>query len=422
MADNGAGIKKLKDFKPLERNPNLHTPHGLGLLEKSIGKYGYITPMTAAADGTILDGNARLEKVVTQLPEDPIIIHHDGKRPIIAIRDDIKDGNSKQAREIAVMANRTAEVDLAWDINELQTMKVEGVDLLDLGFSDIDLNKLGFENEGENQDAEAQIDKAEELNKKWKVKKGDLWRLGEHKIICGDCTVVTDVERLMGKEKAVLMNTDPPYGVNYGDLVKSRENKSKYEDIKNDDLTAEKLQAFLESCIKTAVPFLIENPAFYLWHPMLTQGTFFAAAADILIHRQIIWVKPSLILGRGDYHWRHELCFYGWYKGHRPAWYAGRDQDTVWEVGKENDNIHPTQKPLELFVRPIKNHSKEGEIIYEPFSGSGSQIIAAENTKRKCYAVEIEPNYVAVALQRWADLTNKEPERINDKKMPDFIL
>ena len=413
-------MEKLSDFKPLGKNPNKHTSHGMELLEKSIGKVGYVAPMTAAADGTIIDGNARFEQVGQQLPEDPIIIHHDGTRPIIAVRDDIKDGDSKEAREIAVLANRTAEVDLDWSIPELESMKIEGFDLEGLGFSDIDLNKLGFENEGENQDAEAQIDKAEELNKKWRVKAGDLWQLGEHKIICGDCTEPKDVERLMGKEKAVLMNTDPPYGVDYGDLVKSREyaqghrNKSKHEDIKNDDLTAEKLQAFLESCIKTAVPFLIENPAFYLWHPMMTQGTFFAAAAaaDILIHRQIIWVKPSLILGRGDYHWRHELCFYGWYKGHRPAWYAGRDQDTVWEVGKENDNIHPTQKPVELFVRPIKNHSKEGDIIYEPFSGSGSQIIAAENTKRKCYAMEIHAPYVAVAIQRWVDLTKGGPELI----------
>jgi DNA modification methylase len=143
---------------------------------------------------------------------------------------------------------------------------------------------------------------------------------------------------------------------------------------------------------------------------MLTQGTFFAAAAaaaDILIHRQIIWQKPSLVFGRGDYHWQHELCFYGWRRGNRPPFYGPRNQTTLWAVGRETSKDHPTAKPVDLWKPPIENHTKIGEVIYEPFSGSGSQIIAAEQTARRCYAMELSPQYVDVAVRRWQQFTGK---------------
>ena len=256
---------------------------------------------------------------------------------------------------------------------------------------------------------------------------GDLWQMGKHRLLCGDSTKAEDVVRFMGDERARLMNTDPPYGINYGDIANSRasaadvrkggdgKNYATHDDkeIENDDLDGGALQDFLERCIRAALPCLIENPAFYLWHPMLTQGTFFAAAAaaaaaDILIHRQIIWVKPSLIMGRGDYHWRHELCFYGWIRGKRCAWLKGRDQDTVWEVGRENDKIHPTQKPVKLFEIPMENHTQQGDVVYEPFSGSGSQIIAAEKLGRRCYAIEIAEKYCDVSIRRWENFTGQK--------------
>jgi DNA modification methylase len=145
---------------------------------------------------------------------------------------------------------------------------------------------------------------------------------------------------------------------------------------------------------------------------MLTQGTFFAAAAaaaaaDILIHRQIIWQKPSMVFGRGDYHWQHELCFYGWVRGNRPPFYGPRNQTTLWAIGRETSKDHPTAKPVDLWRPPIENHTKAGEIMYEPFSGSGSQIIAAEQTGRRCYAMELSPQYVDVAVRRWQQFTGK---------------
>jgi DNA modification methylase len=279
--------------------------------------------------------------------------------------------------------------------------------------------------------ADPKDDEVPEPPKKAITKLGDLWELGDHRLLCGDCTEGKAVEILMDGEKAALMNTDPPYGIDYGDIANSRlraadvrkggagkdYDSKPYEEITNDDLDGEALQAFLENSIRVVLPYLIECPAFYLWHPMLTQGTFFAAAAaaDILIHRQIIWVKPSLIMGRGDYHWRHELCFYGWIRGRRCAWYAGRDQDTIWAVDRELDGVHPTQKPIELFVRPMLNNTQEGDICYEPFSGSGSQFIAAEKLNRRCYGIEIEPRYVDVAVERWEQFTGGKAKRVKAK-------
>jgi DNA modification methylase len=230
---------------------------------------------------------------------------------------------------------------------------------------------------------------------------------------------------LMENNTAVLMNTDPPYGIDYAAIKNGiprsgfRNIQEKRGDIENDDLTdGPTLQAFLEGAIRAALPFLIENPAFYLWHPMLTQGTFFAAAAaaaaDILIHRQIIWVKPHMVLTRsGQYHWQHELCFYGWIRGKPCVWHGDKSQTSVWNLGEsQSGRLHPTQKPLELFRRPMANHSKQGEIVYEPFAGSGSQFLAAEEMGRRCFGIEIEPKYCSVVLERMS-LLGLEPKLAN---------
>jgi len=246
------------------------------------------------------------------------------------------------------------------------------------------------------------------------TKPGDLWLLGEHRLLCGDSTKAEDVERLMAGAKAALLQTDPPYGIAYVANAKSKGQAVSHEDIENDELDGAKLQEFLELTITAVLPHLTDNCAFYLWHPMLTQGTFFAAsaaAADILIHRQIIWCKPSLVFGRGDYHWQHELCFYGWRKGFRPDFYGERNQTTLWHVGRETSKEHPTAKPVALWEPPFRNHTRKGDVVYEPFSGSGSQLIAAEQLGRKCYGMEISPAYCDVIVKRWETLTGKKATR-----------
>lgn len=252
------------------------------------------------------------------------------------------------------------------------------------------------------------------------TKPGDLWLLGDHRLLCGDSTDVECVKRLMNGDRAALMNTDPPYGVSYANDDRPNPGVAKPR-VANDGLTDEALQSFLESCFRAAVEVaLANNAAWYMWHAHLTQGYFAAAAAaaaNVVLHRQIIWVKPVLLLGRGQYHWKHEPCFMGWVKGNQPPDYGEgngeRTQTTVWEVGtvtqaERREFNHATPKPVALFAIPIIKHTIKGEICYEPFSGSGPQFIAAEQLGRKCYGMEISPQYCDVIVKRWENLTGKQ--------------
>ena len=254
------------------------------------------------------------------------------------------------------------------------------------------------------------------------TKPGDLWILGEHRLLCGDSTKAEDVARLMNGERAQLMNTDPPYGVSYANDDRPNPGVAKPR-VANDSLTDEQLQTFLESCFRAAVEHaLLPDAAWYMWHAHLTQGYFAAAAAaaaNVVLHRQIIWVKPVLLLGRGQYHWKHEPCFMGWVKGNQPPDYGKgngeRTQTTVWEIGtvtqsERKEFNHATPKPVKLFEIPLVKHTKKGEIAYEPFSGSGPQVIAAEQLGRKCYGMEISPQYCDVIVKRWETLTGKKAE------------
>ncbi|KKL49691.1 hypothetical protein LCGC14_2313000, partial [marine sediment metagenome] len=253
------------------------------------------------------------------------------------------------------------------------------------------------------------------------AKRGDVWVCGDHRVMCGDSTDVGDVARLMAGEKAGLYATDPPYGIAYDSRAgkpDGHQRRVAWEEIEGDDQTDAAIQPFLEDVFGAWLPHLRDNAAWYLWHGMLTQAFFATAAttAGLLLHRQIIWRKPRLIIGRGDYHWQHELCFYGWRKGNRPPFYGERNQTSVWEVdydGRKNPigQEHPTQKPVALWERPIANHLRSTEIAADPFLGSGTTMIAAERLGRRCYGMEIEPRYVDVAVKRWEEFTGRKAER-----------
>jgi DNA modification methylase len=266
------------------------------------------------------------------------------------------------------------------------------------------------------EDEPPQIDRAEELLAKWPVERGQVWEIGKHRLMCGDSTDQSDVNTLMRGERAGLMNTDPPYGINY-DSADLHEHGVSFARIKNDERHDADIQQFLEKVFTVALTALNPDAAWYLWHAMLTQGFFAAAAAaaaaHVILHRQIIWVKPVLVFGRGQYHWKHELCFMGWVKGFEPPDYGAghneRNQTTIWEVGRVSNSdrkefSHSTPKPVELFSIPITKHLKRGELCYEPFAGSGPQFVAAEQLQRRCYGLEIEPKYCAVILERMQKL------------------
>ena len=250
---------------------------------------------------------------------------------------------------------------------------------------------------------------------------GDLWILGAHRLLCGDSTSGVDVDRLMDGQRAVLMSTDPPYGVDYNEVKANIPNSSMdgarfkdWGDIANDALTPEQLGAFLLAAFRAAL--LVDVAAIYAWHPSGPMTEVFRASmasAGFLVHRQIIWVKPGFVLTRsGMYHWAHEPCFYGWKKGSRPPWYGDKNQTSVWHVGRDSGKaVHPTQKPVELFEIPMRNHTRPGEVCYEPFSGSGSQIIAGERLERRVFAMELSPRWCDAAVLRWEAFTQRKAER-----------
>jgi len=258
------------------------------------------------------------------------------------------------------------------------------------------------------EDAEPQIDRAEELRQKWGVETGQLWQLGEHRIICGDCTDRAVVDRVMDIVPGIMV-TDPPYGVNYDPQWRSDAAEAghlAYAAIRVGKVENDDRSDWRDAWV------LFPGDVVYSWHPPGATSLVHAAAlqdSGFKIRMQIIWAKSNFPIGRGDYHVRHEPCWYAVRDGKPAQRTKDRTQTTLWEINldKNVEGGHSTQKPLECMARPIRNHAFD--VVYDPFVGSGTTIIACEQLGRKCRAVEISPAYVAVALQRWADVTGGEP-------------
>jgi DNA modification methylase len=272
----------------------------------------------------------------------------------------------------------------------------------------------------------AQIDKAGELQKKWATKPGQLWRIGEHRLLCGDSTRPEDVIRLMGDERAVLFATDPPYAVGYtgGSHPQSWGNRgaanrdkdrsgqcleNRSADVQDTEESGVELyRGFVDMAIRHAIT---RNAAWYCWHASKRQSMLESIWREFggFVHQQIIWVKTRPVLTYSVYLWQHEPCLFGWIKGEKPKTLraqvgqtAGEFPTTVWQVPSSDveTDAHPTSKPCKLFSLPMELHSEPNEICYEPFSGSGSQLVAAQQVGRRCYAIEKSAPFVAVALER----------------------
>jgi len=388
---------------PYARNSRTHSAEQVAQIAASIREFGFTNPVLIDAGGGIIAGHGRVMGAQSL-----------GMAEVPCIR--LGHLTDAQKRAYIIADNKLA-LNAGWDeamlrleLNDLQAMEFD-LDLI--GFNADELADLMADPPGA---GKTDADQAPPVEKVAVSKTGDVWLLGNHRILCGDSTDAASVARLMNGRKARLMNTDPPYGVAYDNAERPNPGVAKPR-VANDELTGgAEMQEFLERMLVAAAPVMDDHAAYYFWHPMLTQGTYVAAAAaaaaGILIHRQIIWVKPVLLLGFGDYHWKHELCFYGWRQGSRPEFYGPRNQTTIWEVGnvtqaERKEFNHATPKPVELFTRPIENHTKPGDVCYEPFSGSGPQIIAAEMLGRACYAMEMHPQHVDVAVRRWQDYTGR---------------
>jgi site-specific DNA-methyltransferase (adenine-specific) len=337
-------------------------------------------------------------------------------------------GYDSEEQELAdVLADNAiaelAEYDFSVLEDDLRLLATQEFDLELTGISEEELDELLKEADGggAGSDVPPQLDRADELRDKWEVDNGQIWELGGHLLLCGDCTVSHNIEKILGKSNVDLVVTDPPYGVSYADknaMLNRLDNGNRIQKtINNDHLSVDETRKLWTSAWKMTRPFLADHCVYYITGP---QGgdlllNLFRSLEDggLPLRHMLIWVKNNHVLGRCDYHYKHEPILYGWVKTHR--FMGDRSNNSVWEIDKpQRSEYHPTTKPVELYMRAIRNSSKRKEIVYEPFCGSGTAIIACEQLGRCCRAIEIDPGYVAVALQRWADMTGQTPKLKSD--------
>lgn len=245
-----------------------------------------------------------------------------------------------------------------------------------------------------------------------RCKPGDVWELGEHRLMCGDSISLEDVKILMGGAEANLLLTDPPYNVNYEGKTKDALK------IKNDAMEDSSFREFLVGAYAAADSVMAKGAAFYIWHADSEGYNFRAACSEVgwKLRQCLIWAKNSMVMGRQDYQWKHEPCLYGWKEGAGHNWYSDRKQTTLLNFDRPMRNAeHPTMKPVELFGYLINNSSKKGDNILDLFGGSGTTLVASEQLGRKAYLMELDPHYCDVIIARWEKLTSKEAKLLTNK-------
>tara|TARA_Y100000310_G_scaffold345852_1_gene471394 strand:+ start:714 stop:1907 length:1194 start_codon:yes stop_codon:yes gene_type:complete len=381
----------LHKLVPHPRNPNTHPDDQIRLLTKIIDYQGWRNPIVVSnRSGFIIKGHARLMAAQQLGYSEAPVDYQDYADEAQEWADLIADN---RIAELAVL-DRPVAKDL------LEEMDIGDFDMELTGWDPQALEDLMTEfhvpEEGLTDD-DAVPEPTEAI-----CKTGDLWKLGNHRLLCGDATVITDVDRLMDGEKADMVFTDPPYGVDYtGKTVEGL----KIQNDKDTDIFSE------------AVPF-IPVVAGGAWYVCCPAGNNFIDFEKAFLQRcfqssTIIWVKNSLVLGHGDYHYKHEPILYGWEKGSVHKYYGGRDQTTVWEIERPSrSSEHPIMKPVLLSERAINNSSRIDNIVLDPFGGSGSTLIACEKLSRRCYMMEIDQHYCDVIIKRWEDFTGKIKEKI----------
>lgn len=382
----------LDRLKPYVRNAKMHGADQVAKIAASMAEFGWTVPCLVADDGDLIVGHGRvLAAERLGLKEAPVIV--------------LGHLSDEQRRAYRIADNKLTELG-EW--NEV----VLSEELLLLASEDFDLSLIGF-NDGEldallsSLDDETDAEGEDDIPEPPEVpisRPGDLWVLGNHRLLCGDATVATDVERVLGNVIPLLMVTDPPYGVEYDPGWRNKTGASATKrtgKVLNDD-RADWREAW----------DLFPGDVAYVWHGALHAATVADSleAAGFNARSQIIWAKDRLVLSRGDYHWQHEPCWYAVKKTGKGHWAGDRKQTTLWKIsGKDQDadTVHGTQKPVECMRRPILNNSSPGQAVYEPFMGSGTTLIAAETTGRVCHGIELNPAYVDVAVERWQRFTGQ---------------
>ena len=378
----------LKELKPAAYNPRKKLKKGDKEYEKikqSLLKFGYVDPIIVNEDLTVIGGHQRL----TVLKD---LDYETAKCVIVKL-------SKEDEKALNIALNKITG---QWDDALLADL------LLDLQESDFNLELTGFEppeidnilsNVHDKELSEDEFDVEEELKKPTVSRRGDIWQLGKHRVICGDSTKSETYDQLLGDKKANLVVTDPPYNVDVEETAGK---------ILNDNMSDGDFYQFLLSMFTQVENHMETDASIYVFHAD-TEGLNFRKAfkdAGFYLSGCCIWKKNSLVLGRSPYQWQHEPCLYGWKKKGKHQWFSDRKQTTIWEYDRpKSSKDHPTMKPIQLMAYPIQNSSMRGTIVLDPFLGSGSTLIAADQTGRVCYGIELDEKFVDVIVKRYIEVT-----------------
>ena len=380
--------KRLDDLIPYENNPR-NNDEAVRYIAESIKEFGFKVPIVIDKHNVIVAGHTRY-KASKQLGMNEV--------PCL-VADDL---TPEQVKAFRLADNKVSEI-ATWDFDKLE-----------LEMNDLEFNMELFGFEGITLEDEAQEvveDEYEvEVPAEPKAKEGQIYQLGNHRLMCGDSTNSDDVEKLMNTQQVDLFLSDPPYNVNYEGGTKDKLT------IKNDKMSNENFRKFLIDAFGNADSVMKAGAAFYIWHADSEGYNFRGACFDVdwEVRQCLIWNKNSLVLGRQDYHWKHEPCLYGWKSGSSHNWYGDRKQTTVLDFDRPSRNAeHPTMKPIPLFSYQIQNNTKKGDNVLDLFGGSGTTLIACEQLERNCYMMEFDPKYVDVIIDRWEQFTGEKAVLLN---------
>lgn len=380
--------KTLDELIPYANNPR-DNDDAVDYVAESIKEFGFKVPIIIDKDNVIVAGHTRY-KACEKLGINEV--------PCI-IADDLTE---EQIKAFRLADNKVAEI-ATWDFEKLE---------LELSTLEMDMELFGFETYEDDEPQEVAEDDYEvEVPEEPKAKYGDIYQLGKHRLMCGDSTSIDDVSKLMNGVEVDLLITDPPYNVNYEGGTKNKLT------IMNDKMDNDNFRQFLSDAFTCADSVMKAGAAFYIWHADSEGYNFRGACFDVgwEVKQCLVWNKNSLVLGRQDYHWKHEPCLYGWKSGASHNWYADRKQTTVLDFDRPSRNAeHPTMKPIPLFDYQIQNSTKKGDNVLDLFGGSGTTLMAAEQNNRTAYLMELDPKYVDVIINRWEQFTGKKAVLLNE--------
>lgn len=401
----------IENLVPYLNNSRTHSEDQITQIANSISEFGFTNPCLIDEHQQLIAGHGRLE-AAKRLGIDKI--------PCITI-----DGLSQEQIKALIIADNKLALNADWDYGllkaELETLKENDFDLSLIGFSDAELDDLFSVEEFE---GFSDCDSVPDVPEEPKSKLGDIWTLGQHRLVCGDSTNALDVEKLLNGQIPNTMITDPPYGINHDSSWRSsargsgkKSDREKEGALKNDD-RADWYDAYI----------LFPGNVVYVWHSDKFSDIIMEniRRAGFDLKQKIVWVKNNHTLSMGDYQSKHEPCWYAIKKGKDRNWKGGRTQMTVWEVNsirhtKDDQTSHPTQKPVDLYIKSLENHTNPGEYVYDPFGGSGTLIIACEKIKRRALVMELDPKFVDVILQRFLKYTNIDPIRDDGKSFKELM-